>query len=315
MTSKVKTIPQPFVWRRLHSLMGLWLVIFLMEHLFVNSQAALFIGDDGKGFISSANTLENLPYLQAVEVLLLGLPILIHTFWGIKYIFTAKYNSFGHDGHQPYLPEYSRNHAYTWQRITSWVLVIGIIAHVIHMRFIERPISAEQGSQNYYMVKVNLDSGIYTLADRLNVGLYDAKRIQEAEKNLPKPPDLRNNTPDNLIQLQKFHQRQEGIEALKLKPLGPHQAIAVAQDFGTAELLMLRETFKMPVMMVLYTLFVFAACYHAFNGLWTFLIKWGVTLSQKSQHFMLKVSTGLMILIGLLGLSAIWLTYWINLKQ
>lgn len=80
------------------------------------------------------------------------------------------------------MPEYSRNHAYTWQRITSWVLVIGIIAHVIHMRFIERPISAEQGSQNYYMVKVNLDSGIYTLADRLNVGLYDAKRIQEAEK-------------------------------------------------------------------------------------------------------------------------------------
>ena len=71
----------------------------------------------------------------------------------------------------------------------------------------------------------------------------------------------------------------------------------------------------MPIMIVLYTLFVFVACYHAFNGLWTFLIKWGITLNQRSQRWMLKISTALMILIGLLGLSAIWLTFWINLKQ
>lgn len=316
MTSKVKTIPQAFVWRRLHSLLGLWLVLFLFEHLLVNSQAALFIGDDGKGFIEAANNLESLPYLKVLELLLLGLPIFIHTVWGIKYLLTAKYNSFGNEGNKPYLPEYSRNHAYTWQRITSWVLVVGIVAHVIHMRFVERPISTEQGSQNYYLVKVDLDQGLYTLAERLNVQLYDENRIKQAEKSLVKlPPETHLQSPEELIQKQEFHQKQEGLATLKERPLKPGQAIAVSNNFGTAELLMVRETFKMPIMIVLYTLFVFAACYHAFNGLWTFMISWGVTLSQRSQHWMLKISTGLMVLIGFLGLSAIWLTYWINLKQ
>ncbi len=315
MISNAKTIPQAFVWRRLHSLFGLWLVIFLIEHLFVNSQAALFIGNDGKGFILAANALEDLPFLQLFEVLLLGVPILVHTVWGIKYLFTAKYNSFGDDGKSPYLPEYSRNHAYTWQRMTSWVLVIGILAHVIHMRFVERPISTEQGSQTYYLVRVNLDAGLYTLANRLNVQLYDENKIKQAEQSLPKNPPQTSDTPAALIQQQAFHQRKEGIEALKKRSIKAGQAIAVANDFGTAELLMLRNTFKMPIMLVLYTLFVLAACYHAFNGLWTFLIKWGITLSQKSQRWMLRVSISLMILIGFLGLSATWLTYWVNLKQ
>lgn len=312
MVSKVNAIPQAFVWRRLHSLMGLWLVLFLMEHLFVNSQAALLIGDDGKGFISSANTLESLPYLKVLELLLLGLPIFIHTVWGIKYLLTAKYNSFGNDGKSPYLPEYERNHAYTWQRITAWVLVLGILAHVIHMRFVERPISSEQGSESYYFVKVNHDKGLNTLAQRLNVQLYDGKMIQEAELGLSKSRPENN---QNMLKEQAFHQDKETVDALKKHPLKPGQVIAVANNFGTAELLMVRETFKMPIMIVLYTLFVFAACYHAFNGLWTFLITWGVTLSQKSQRYMFKLATGLMVLIGFLGLAAIWLTYWINLKQ
>lgn len=290
MTTKIATIPQAFVWRRLHSLFGLWLVIFLIEHLFVNSQAALFIGEDGKGFISSANSLENLPYLQVAELLLLGVPIFVHTVWGIKYLLTAKYNSFGNDEKSPYLPEYSRNHAYTWQRITAWVLVIGIIAHVIHMRFVERPLSTELGSQSYYLVRVNQDSGLSTLAERLDVKIFDKNKIAQAEHDLFK-------------------------KGLKIPPLYAGDVIAVANNFGTAELLMVRETFKKPIMLVLYTLFVFAACYHAFNGLWTFLIKWGVTLSQRSQRWMLKVAISLMILIGFLGLAAIWLTYWINLKQ
>lgn len=316
MTSTTRAIPQAFIWRRLQSLMGLWLVIFLIEHLFVNSQAALFIGNDGKGFIESANTLESLPYLQLAEILLLGIPFFIHIVWGIKYLLEAKYNSFGKDGSQPYLPEYSRNHAYTWQRITAWVLIVGVIAHVIHMRFIERPISSEQGAQTYFLVKVGTDQGLYTLADRLNVQLYDGQRIKEAEQSLTKvkEPSSKNNI-QSLIQQQNLHQRQEGVDALKQRPLHKGEAIAVANNFGTADLLMLREIFKMPIMLVLYTLFVFAACYHGFNGLWTFLIKWGFTQSQRSQRWMLKVATSLMVLIGLLGLSAIWLTFWVNLKH
>jgi len=244
-------VPQAFIWRRVHSLLGLWLVIFLTQHLFVNSQAALFIGDDGKGFIQSANFLEGLPYLPILEFLILGLPLLIHTLWGILYLFTAKYNSYGNNGKTPYLP-YSRNKAYTWQRITAWLLVIGI------------------GSSD---------------------GNFTEKAAQK-----------------------EFLKKTEDVKALT-QTLQAQEVVAVANNFGTAELLMLRETFKMPIMLVLYTLLVLTTVYHAFNGLWTFCISWGVTLNQRSQKWMLNVSVGLMVLVGILGLSAVWLTYWVNLKN
>ena len=51
MTAATAVIPRAFIWRRLHSLMGLWLVLFLGEHLLTNSQAALWLGDNGKGFV------------------------------------------------------------------------------------------------------------------------------------------------------------------------------------------------------------------------------------------------------------------------
>jgi succinate dehydrogenase / fumarate reductase cytochrome b subunit len=47
--------------------MGVWLVIFLFEHMIVNSQAALWIGDDGIGFVRLVNILEAIPFLPIVE--------------------------------------------------------------------------------------------------------------------------------------------------------------------------------------------------------------------------------------------------------
>ena len=136
-TYQAPPIPQAFIWKRAHSLTGLWLVLFLIEHLLTNSQAALWIGDDGSSFIRAVDALKNLPYLQAIEIIFLGIPLLLHGLWGVRVLVTAKYNSFATNGSSPSLPQYSRNQAYTWQRITSWVLLIGIVAHVIHMRFLE----------------------------------------------------------------------------------------------------------------------------------------------------------------------------------
>jgi len=98
-------------------------------------------------------------------------------------------------------------------------------------------------------------------------------------------------------------------------PLKEGEVIAVTPSFGMAELLLVRDTFKIPLMIALYTIFVLTACYHGFNGLWTFMVKWGITLSEKSQSNMRKVSVALMILVAFWGLSAIWVTYWINLKN
>jgi succinate dehydrogenase / fumarate reductase, cytochrome b subunit len=290
-------IPQAFVRRRLHSLTGLWLTAYLTMHLFTNSQAALLIGDDGKGFIAAVNSIHQLPFLPLIEIAILALPILLHAIWGIRYIRTAKYNSFGNTGHTPYLPEYARNHAYTWQRITSWLLVLGIVAHVVHMRFLEYPLSAFKGHEKLYMVKVTHDAGLESLATRLGVSLYGPQQLPQ------------------LIQNTAASSPASWQQALEAKPLKADELLAVANNFGTVELLMVRDTFKMPLMLVLYTLFVLAAAYHGFNGLWTGMISWGITLSQRSQQLMQRVSIFFMLLVAGLGLSAIWLTYWVNLKQ
>jgi succinate dehydrogenase / fumarate reductase cytochrome b subunit len=333
---KAPRIPSAFIWRRLQSFTGFWLSGYLLFHLLTNSQAALLIGNDGKGFIHDVNSINNLPYLPLLEMLILGLPIIIHAVWGIKYAKEAKFNSFGNGQNEPTLPNYPRNKAYTWQRITSYILVFALIAHIVHMRFIERPIETQKGAQTYYMVRVNLDQGLYTLAPRLGVELYDKDQIQlqkdaALKSGIPedtlhsfvfslrdlfeKPVVKEDEKPQELVQEQKKFEEHQWVHALESKKLGKGQAIAVSKDIGTAMLLMLRETFKMPVMLVLYTLFVLIACFHGFNGLWTFLITWGVTLSQRTQDLFRKISYALMAFVAFLGLATVWLTYWINLKQ
>jgi len=315
MTYQSYSMPNAFIWRRLHSISGLFLVLFLMEHLFVNSQAALLFGDNGQGFIDAVKAINSLPYLPVLEIFLIGFPFALHIFLGIRYLFTGKFNSMRSDGSQPALPEYSRNHAYTWQRITSWILLVGVIGHVVHMRFTHYPASAILGSEHSYFVNVSSDPGLYPLSERLGFTLWNPEevthQIQEFQK--PLPAIETHNEGDVLLYQQHVKQREGWVKAVESLPVSEGNLMAVSKDFGTAELLMVRDTFKSPLMIALYTLFVLTSCFHAFNGLWTFMISWGVTLSVRSQQLMLKFSTGLMVLIAFLGLSAIWGTYWINL--
>jgi len=309
-------IPGHFIWRRAHSLMGIWLVLFLMEHLFTNSQAALYIGDDGAGFVTAVSWIKSLPYLQVIELVLLGIPFLIHGIWGIKYLFTAEYNSNASDGSKPSLPQYKRNKAYTWQRITSWILFVGIIAHVVQMRFINYPTSTRFNGQNYYMLPVTIDKGLYPLSYRLDFELYDQKKIDAYKMDIEnKRESFLGNQSEDLVKKQSQLQEHAWLQALEARALASNELMVVAPSFGTAELLMVRDTFKSPLMIILYTGLVLAACFHAFNGLWTAMISWGVTLTAASQTLMRKIAVGLMVVVTFLGLAAIWGTYWINLYQ
>lgn len=315
---KAPPIPNAFVWRRIHSLTGLWLVLFLIEHLLVNSQAALFVGENGSGFVTAVNSIKDLPYLPAIEIFLLGVPFFIHGLWGIRYLLTSESNSLPSNGSYVALPQFSRNHAYTWQRITSWILLFGIVAHVVHMRFVQYPASAQLGSTHFYMSRLNLDNGLYTLSRRLGVDLYQADQIQQIKQQILSHSainDAEAHTPEDFIAAQQSQQEQAWLATLEKQPLQANQVMAVSKSFGVAELLLVRDSFKDPVMIFLYTGLVLAACFHAFNGLWTFMITWGVTLTAASQRLMRKLATGLMILISFLGLAAIWGTYWINLMK
>lgn len=327
MTSE--TLPRAFVWRRLHSLMGLWLVLFLMEHLLVNSQAALLLGDNAQGFVRGVNAIHNLPYLQVIEIVLLGVPFAIHMVWGVKYLFTAKFNSHRTDGSQPALP-YRRNRAYTWQRLTSWILLVGIILHVAKFRFIDYPDALNQGENSYYFLPVTVDKGLYTVAGRLGAKLYSPDQITEARKEFEDRQDEQALVAASktfsetgiydpqeemiLTSAQNYQQRLQWLEVLEKQNIGRHQVVAVAKDFGTISVLAVRDTFKSPIYVGLYTIFVLAACFHGFNGLWTFCITWGVVLRVAAQQRVLRWAWGLMIIVAFLGLASIWGTYWLNLR-
>lgn len=335
-------VPEAFLWRRLQSLMGLFIVLFLIEHLLTNSQVSLSYGSDGVGFIHAVNGINNLPYLTAIEILLIGLPFLIHIVWGVKYLFTSKQNAYGSDLSHPTMGQYARNHAYTWQRITSWILIVGVAAHVTQMRFVYHPTSAQKGMETFYMIPVSVDEGLYTLTERLGVALLTPSQIQEELKKLEAPKikidapndalsefflsltDLFSSPQDEehegkeihkLVEAQKQRRQKEWINALQAWPLREGEVLAIAPDFGTAELLVIRDTFKNPSMLFLYSIFVLAATYHAFNGLWTFNITWGVTITARSQRYMRMVSLLLMFVMGFLGLISIWGSYLVNLNR
>ncbi len=259
-------LPRPFILRRLHSILGLWLVIYLFEHLLVNSQMALYFQDEGSGFIRMVNSIHALPYLKVIEIVFLGLPFLIHGAWGVWYALSGKSNSRKTDGTKPALPQYKRNKAYTWQRITSWILLVGILAHVVQMRFVEYPTKIQDGDKSFYFIQLQSDPGLARVAKNLNVQL---------------------STEDG-------------------------QVIAKAPSMGAAFFLIVRQVFTSPMMVVLYSIFVVVATYHAFNGLWTLMITWGITLTRRSQKTMRKITTTLMAVVMFLGLMSAWGTYWTN---
>ncbi len=328
MTARIDPIPRAFIWRRIHSLTGLWFVLFLIEHLITNSQAALLLGESGQGFVRAVNFIHNLPYLTVIEVGLLGVPILIHVLWGVKYALTSAPNSGHSDGSLPQL-KYSRNRAYTWQRITAWLLIPLLAMHIIKFRFLEYPEEVNVGSVPSFMHVVSLDPGLYTVADRLNVKLLDEKMIQkmvgehrsqtpllEAEREIRQKNEQSFSSQDEtILQAAQHHQEQmKYVQALEKMHLKAGQVVAVAPTFGTISLLGVRDTFKSPMWVAVYTLFVISACFHAFNGLWTSIVSWGWVIRAAAQAGARKVAYVLMVIIGLLGLIAVWGTYFFNLK-
>lgn len=300
--------------------MGIWLVLYLFEHLLVNSLAALPPGEDARGFIYQVNAIHELPYLQVIEIVLLAFPFAIHMWWGVKYLFQAKFNSFKTDGSKPAFPEYRRNRAFTWQRLTSWVLLVGVLAHVIQMRFLEYPQEVVKGgSESFYFVRLNMDEGLYSLAGRLHVTLYNQQQIDELEKQPQANTALENVAYDPsrstaIAEEQEMLFDRRYLSELESHPLKKNQVIAATTQIGIAILLNVRDTFKNPWMLVLYTIFVSCAVYHGFNGLWTWMIVWGVTLTPRSQTMMLRFCWCLITIVGFLGLMAVWGTYWFNLR-
>ncbi len=112
-----------FVLRKLHSLSGIVPVgLFLCVHLFTNAKAI----QGSTCFGHAVAEINHLPFLPAVEIFGIFLPLAFHAGFGVVLATQAKANvgSYG----------YGRNWLYVFQRVTAWITLLFIIVHLKDFR-------------------------------------------------------------------------------------------------------------------------------------------------------------------------------------
>ncbi|MGJ7921928.1 succinate dehydrogenase cytochrome b558 subunit [Neobacillus sp. LXY-4] len=60
-----------------------------------------------------------------------------------------------------------------------------------------------------------------------------------------------------------------------------------------------------PIALVLYIIGIVGSVFHFANGVWTFLITWGITVSPKSQKITQYITLGLFVVLSIIGVRAI----------
>jgi len=112
-----------YFYRRLHSLLGVVPIgIFVVQHLIVNH----FIVYGEESFNKAAGFMGNLPFVLALEILIIYLPLIFHAVLGVYIVFTAK-NNVGTYG-------FARNWLFFLQRITGIITLIFVVWHVWQTR-------------------------------------------------------------------------------------------------------------------------------------------------------------------------------------
>ncbi|TSB47992.1 succinate dehydrogenase cytochrome b558 subunit [Alkalicoccobacillus porphyridii] len=69
---------------------------------------------------------------------------------------------------------------------------------------------------------------------------------------------------------------------------------------------MMADIFSNPFMVAFYILGVVAATFHFANGLWSFAVSWGITVTPRSQQISTYVTLGIFIVMTVIGLRAIF---------
>ncbi|MFO1443944.1 succinate dehydrogenase cytochrome b558 subunit [Bacillus sp. Bva_UNVM-123] len=69
---------------------------------------------------------------------------------------------------------------------------------------------------------------------------------------------------------------------------------------------MMSDILSSPFMLVFYIVGVISTIFHFSNGLWSFCVTWGITLSPRSQVISTYVTMGIFVLLSIVGLRAIF---------
>lgn len=113
-----------FFWRRLHSLLGVIPIgIFLAEHMFFNSLAL----KGEASFNQGVALLHSIPYLLAVEFVIIFAPLLFHALYGLWVVYLTKNNVLTYT--------YFRNWLFYVQRVTALIALVFVGWHVWVLRF------------------------------------------------------------------------------------------------------------------------------------------------------------------------------------
>lgn len=75
---------------------------------------------------------------------------------------------------------------------------------------------------------------------------------------------------------------------------------------ATVDFDMMAEIFSNPFMLVFYIVGIISAIFHFANGLWSFAVSWGLTVSPKSQKIMTYFTLIVFVLLSYIGISAIF---------
>src|SRR5690625_2150780 len=112
-----------YFYRRLHSLLGVVPIgIFVVQHLIVNH----FVVYGEESFNKAAGFMGSLPFVLALEIIVIYLPILFHAILGVYIVFTARNN--------PKNYGFFRNWMVLLQRISGIITLIFIAWHVWQTR-------------------------------------------------------------------------------------------------------------------------------------------------------------------------------------
>jgi succinate dehydrogenase / fumarate reductase cytochrome b subunit len=107
-----------FYLKRLHSLSGVFLLVFLCVHLFRN----LYVTVSSRAFDRALSITQVLPHLSFAEILFLGIPFAFHAIYGLVIWYHSKGN-LGKYGH-------FHNWMYFLQEISGAVLFVFLVLHV-----------------------------------------------------------------------------------------------------------------------------------------------------------------------------------------
>ena len=98
------------------------------------------------------------------------------------------------------------------------------------------------------------------------------------------------------------------FEGSQVSRLSTHPYL-LTPSIGTAFLYVVRNALGSLWVAVFYTVLVLAAAFHGFNGLWTFISRWGIVLPTRLQTGLRNVCYCAMVIVSAMGVSTIWNIY------